>query len=130
MKYIQTFEAKNWEKAKSLANKLMKAENDWRKSNGINSADPVWEDSDIRRDYIKTMDDVIGSIGENIIKEKSKKILKRLIDYGYHQLSIFLILRKYVDSPNYQYYVNKSKEDSNKDSEAFIDFMFFKLIRK
>lgn len=128
MKYIQTFEAKKWERAKTLANQLMKAENDWRKSAGVSSSDPVWEDSDIRRDYMKTMDNVVSSIGVDIIKEKSDKILKRLLDNGYHQLSIFLILRKYVDSPNYQYYVNKSKEKSNKDSEAFLDFMFFKKI--
>lgn len=147
MKYLKNysiFEAKKEEKElspKKITNLLEVAEKDVRKKLNIDSSDPIYEDKDIRKKWMKLMSKSIKEIGIDIIKDKSKKILSELNNDGYIILSFFIKLSLNVDPQTTKYYEDKVKEGemeskkpkdkryerpSDNDWKAFKDFLSFK----
>jgi hypothetical protein len=145
MKYLKNysiFESKN-EKltSKKIVNLLEVAEKDVRKKLNIDSADPIYEDKDIRKKWMKLMAKSIKEIGIDVIKDKSKKILSELNNDGYIILCLFIKLSLNIDPQNTKYYEDKVKEGeveskipkdkkyerpSDNDWKVFKDFLSFK----
>jgi antirestriction protein len=105
----------------SIIQSLMSLDNDTKRSLGVNSADPVYENPKIRKSWMIQIQDGLKHIGLSEIKSNWEKIHSELKNENYHQLNLFLTLAIKINKKEVTKYQNNI--DSYSDKEAIADFL-------
>ena len=117
-----------FKKFKSPSSSLEKLEQSVRDELGINSADPIYKNSTIRKNRMDKISNGVKQIGVDVVKSNWKSISDKLEDDNFHQLRLFLVLSLKLDKGDILYYTDKSMDKSNSDRDAIKDFLTYKIV--
>lgn len=117
-----------FKKFKSPSSSLEKLEQSVRDELGINSTDPIYKNSTIRKKWMDKISNGVKQIGVDVVKSNWKSISDKLEDDNFHQLRLFLVLSLKLDKGDILYYTNKSMDKSNSDRDAIKDFLTYKIV--
>jgi hypothetical protein len=96
-----------------LTELLLELEENVRKDLKISSADPVYDNSDIRTQYITKIENGLKNLDLEKIKKNSRAIVNELINEGSFLLLSLLIMKDYLKDTGYNKILQFAINDPN-----------------